>query len=45
MNRFEYIAARLKEDESFISKESQIKIYDGDQKVGQCIQQILPSVI
>ncbi|XP_073844083.1 vacuolar protein sorting 36 [Musca autumnalis] len=32
MNRFEYIQARLNENESFVSKESQIKLYDGDQK-------------
>lgn len=33
MNRFEYIEARLQENEAFVSKESQIKLYDGDQKV------------
>lgn len=35
MNRFEYIPARLNENEFFVSKESQIKLYDGDQKVGK----------
>lgn len=33
MNRFEYIEARLEENESFVCKETQIKLYDGDQKV------------
>ncbi|XP_065369947.1 vacuolar protein-sorting-associated protein 36-like [Calliphora vicina] len=32
MNRFEYIEARLNENEVFVSRESQIKLYDGDQK-------------
>ncbi|KAI8122022.1 Vacuolar protein-sorting-associated protein 36 [Lucilia cuprina] len=32
MNRFEYMEARLYENEAFVSKESQIKLYDGDQK-------------
>ncbi|KAM7356097.1 vacuolar protein sorting 36 [Cochliomyia hominivorax] len=32
MNRFEYIEARLQEHESFVSKESHVKLYDGDQK-------------
>jgi len=32
MNRFEYIEARLKENESFVSTDRNVKIYDGDQK-------------
>ncbi|XP_013110981.1 vacuolar protein-sorting-associated protein 36 [Stomoxys calcitrans] len=32
MNRFEYAEARLHESESFVNKETQIKLYDGDQK-------------
>ena len=33
MNRFEYIPARLIENESFVAKDKNIKLYDGDEKV------------
>lgn len=33
MNRFEYIPAKLFEDESYVSKEKNVKLYDGDEKV------------
>ncbi|XP_062561719.1 vacuolar protein-sorting-associated protein 36 [Armigeres subalbatus] len=32
MNRFEYCAARLAENESFVAKDRNIKLYDGDEK-------------
>uniref|UniRef100_A0A1A9WRN8 Vacuolar protein-sorting-associated protein 36 n=1 Tax=Glossina brevipalpis TaxID=37001 RepID=A0A1A9WRN8_9MUSC len=32
MNRFEYIEARLQDGETFVSRESNIKLYDGEQK-------------
>uniref|UniRef100_A0A182Q018 Vacuolar protein-sorting-associated protein 36 n=1 Tax=Anopheles farauti TaxID=69004 RepID=A0A182Q018_9DIPT len=32
MNRFEYCQARLKENESFVAKDRNIKLYDGDEK-------------
>ncbi|XP_037939014.1 vacuolar protein-sorting-associated protein 36 [Teleopsis dalmanni] len=32
MNRFEYIEARLHEGETFVSRDHNIKLYDGDQK-------------
>ncbi|EDW19710.1 vacuolar protein-sorting-associated protein 36 [Drosophila mojavensis] len=32
MNRFVYEEARLKENESFVSRDRNVKIYDGDQK-------------
>ncbi|XP_055628435.1 vacuolar protein-sorting-associated protein 36 [Toxorhynchites rutilus septentrionalis] len=32
MNRFEYCQARLGENESFVAKERNIKLYDGDEK-------------
>lgn len=35
MNRFEYVEARLHEHETFVSKGSQMKLYDGEQKVSQ----------
>lgn len=33
MNRFEYVEARLHDDETFVSRDRNVKIYDGDQKV------------
>lgn len=33
MNRFAYEEARLVETESFVSRDRNVKIYDGDQKV------------
>lgn len=33
MNRFAYEEARLTESESFVSRDRNVKIYDGDQKV------------
>lgn len=33
MNRFEYCQARLFENESFVAKDRNIKLYDGDEKV------------
>lgn len=33
MNRFEYIPAKLHENESFVSKDKNVKLYDGDDKV------------
>ncbi|XP_035912647.1 vacuolar protein-sorting-associated protein 36 [Anopheles stephensi] len=32
MNRFEYCQARLSENESFVAKDRNIKLYDGDEK-------------
>ncbi|XP_017467783.1 PREDICTED: vacuolar protein-sorting-associated protein 36 [Rhagoletis zephyria] len=32
MNRFEYLEARLHDDETFVSRDRNVKIYDGDQK-------------
>lgn len=40
MNRFEYVEARLQDCETFVSKESQIKLYDGDLKVSNRKQTI-----
>lgn len=33
MNRFAYEEARLAENEAFVSRDRNVKIYDGDQKV------------
>lgn len=33
MNRFEYVQARLKEDESFVSRDKGVKLYNGHEKV------------
>lgn len=33
MNRFAYEEARLSESEAFVSRDRNVKIYDGDQKV------------
>lgn len=33
MNRFEYASAQLRDDETFVAKVKNIKLYDGDQKV------------
>ncbi|XP_016933459.2 vacuolar protein-sorting-associated protein 36 [Drosophila suzukii] len=32
MNRFAYVEARLSSNESFVSRDNKVKIYDGDQK-------------
>nr|XP_014090894.1 vacuolar protein-sorting-associated protein 36 [Bactrocera oleae] len=32
MNRFEYVEARLHDDETFVSRDRNVKIYDGDHK-------------
>ncbi len=33
MNRFEYLPAQFREDESFVSKDKSVKLFDGDEKV------------
>lgn len=37
MNRFAYVEARLSPNESFVSRDNKVKIYDGDNKVGRIL--------
>lgn len=44
MNRFEYSPAKLREDETFVSKDINVKLYDGDEKVHGSISQFVEIV-
>lgn len=41
MNRLEYSQAKLREDETFVGKDTNVKLYDGDEKVQGSINQFV----
>lgn len=38
MNRFEYVNAKLLPEEAFVSKDRNVKLYDGDEKVSSFLK-------